>query len=59
MTMILIGIYVYTAFASAMFSSSILQHKGWEGIEGTLFGILFGPLAVLYAIGMPMNQNKR
>ena len=58
-TMSYAAIYIYFALASAMLSSNILEKKGWFGIEGVWFGILFGPLAVLWAIGMPMNPSKR
>jgi len=52
----------FLAVACAGFTANVASSKGWDGPSWFLGGFLFGPLALLAAVGMPdknLQNNLR
>ena len=50
-------IWLLFALASAGFAANVAACKGWRFTPWLVGGLLFGPLAVLAAAGMPLRMD--
>lgn len=54
---IIIIVVIYSV-VSAVFSSKIASSKGWDGNDWAACGLLFGPIALLAACGLPDKKLR-
>lgn len=54
----LIVIWLLVGGLSATLSATLMDDKGYSGTPGCIGGLLFGPLVLLFAVGLP-DKNLR